>query len=321
MSLTRLVTTVVVCLAVSPNVCFGAQPQSFRFEGKVVIDQDADRLTVDIHENGGPSPNERAVVQRDGTFYFSGVPGTQYQFRVMSAHGDRLYMESWVLRHGDRVELRLTSLPGGRSVKPGGAVSLLRLSHKPVKAAMKLHRAAESFAANGNPGAAVDSLKKAVDADPKWFEAWNNLGGQLLAMSRYEEAAEAFRQAVEIDSRVPASHSNLGLALLCINQPARAEEEGRRAMQLDPTSGKAAYVTGVALLNQRKKPAEALALLEESTKEVPRALLTIAEWYCRNNDLKSCQVPLQTYLKTPLTPHHERARAWLAEVNRNLLLH
>ena len=139
---------------------------------------------------------------------------------------------------------------------------------------MRLVREAYALADQGDLPGSAERLRRATEADPKWFEAWNNLGSRRVAMGQYKEAAEAFLTALAIDNNVAVAHSNLGLAYLFLRQPAAAEASATRALRLEPDSPHASYVVGMALLQQNKNEEEAVSRLRQTSKILPRALLS-----------------------------------------------
>ena len=290
-----------------------------RIEGKVVTEGPADSYFVELYENSGNMLADRVPVGRDGSFTLT-AGGTQlYEVRVVTGHGERVVSEHTYLRAGQPVELRLPRRPeSGRA--PGGAVSMARLAHKPAKAAMKLARQADSLAGDGDLAGSVGRLERAVEEDPQWFEAWNNLGSRLLKMGRYREAADAFSRAIGIDPNQAAVHSNLGLTHLFLREPKEAAKAARKARELEPGSAQTAYVQALAMLQSQETPEEAVALLTGAAATLPRARLAVAEWYCRSGDLKACAAELTVFLKTPRGPNHAAAEKWLGEVRKQLNL-
>lgn len=274
-------------------------------------------LWVEVYDNPGHMLTDRQPVQRDGTFTVNAEGSKIYELRVVTRHGDRITSDHVQFRPGQPVEIRMPK-SYGEGPRPAGPISALRLSHKPVKAAKRLVQEAESLAVSGQIPASAERLTKALEADPNWFEAWNNLGTRRMQMGEYGPAAEAFRHALAIDANNSTVQSNLGLALLFLREPAGAEAAARRALQLEPDSVRATYVAGLAMLQQNKQPAEALANLRTASKLLPRALLTTAEWSCRHNDMEGCATDLRAFLKTPRGPNHEKAERWLSEVKQKM---
>lgn len=308
------VRTLFVCFIVAMTSAAG-QSLTSRHEGKIITTGSTDTLWVELYENNGHMLTERVPVNRDGTFTVTAQGATMYEVRVVTSHGNRVQSEHVQFRQGTPVEIRLAKTIG-EGPRPAGPVSVARLAHKPTKNAKKFLREADSLAEHGDlPGSAAQ-LQKALAEDPQWFEAWNNMGSRRLTLGQYAEAADAFRHALAIDSKSAIVHSNLGLAQLFLRQPLEAEESARRALQLEPDSPRASYVEGMALLQQEKRQEEAVEKLRAAAVVLPRALLAVAEWQCRHDNLGACETDLKTFLKTPRGPNHEAAEKWLARVKK-----
>ncbi|EYD77858.1 Flp pilus assembly protein TadD [Rubellimicrobium mesophilum DSM 19309] len=66
----------------------------------------------------------------------------------------------------------------------------------------------------GRLGQAEDLLRRAVEEDPTFVPAWNNLGVLLMEREKYGEASEVFRRAYAADSgNSDTIRDNLRLAL------------------------------------------------------------------------------------------------------------
>lgn len=294
-----------------------AQPLSQRHEGKIISNSATETLYVEVYEGNGHMLTDRAVVNRDGTFAVNVAPSRAYEVRVVTRNGDRLFSDYITYRPGVPWELRM---PGENAATPlpANPISVTRLAHKPAKNALKLAREAETLAGRGELNASTERLLRVTEADPKWFEAWNNLGARHIATGQYNAAVDAFRTALSIDPNDATVHSNLGLAYLFLRRAPDAEAAAARALKLDPGSARASYVAGLALLQQDKNTAEALATLRAAGKELPRALLAIAEWKCRHDDFPGCRTELKSFLNTPRGPNHESAEKWLKLVEKQL---
>ena len=72
----------------------------------------------------------------------------------------------------------------------------------------------------GRLGQAEDLLRRAVEEDPTFVPAWNNLGVLLLEQGEYGEASEVFRRAYAADSgNSDTIRDNLRLALARMEDP------------------------------------------------------------------------------------------------------
>lgn len=289
-----------------------------RIEGKVIADGPADSYFVELYESSNML-TDRVPVGRDGSFTLNAGGTHLYEVRVVTGHGERLASEHTYLRPGHPLELRLPRRSGGAPA-PGGAVSVARLTHRPDKLVRKLARQADSLAGDGDLAGSVGRLERVVEADPQWFEAWNNLGSRLLKLGRHTEAADAFRRAIDLDPNQSAVHSNLGLTYLFLREAKAAAKSARRARELEPESAQAAYVEALAMLQLDENPEVAVALLRGAALALPRARLAVAEWHCRRGELQSCASELKVFLRTPRGPNHAAAEKWLGEVKKQLNL-
>ncbi|MEO1535465.1 MAG: tetratricopeptide repeat protein [Planctomycetota bacterium] len=77
-------------------------------------------------------------------------------------------------------------------------------------------------------------LRRAIEQDPRFAPAHNNLGSVLLRDNRYYEAATAFERAVALAPNEPEPHNNLGLVLETVGRRSEAIEPYSRAVELDP---------------------------------------------------------------------------------------
>jgi len=77
-------------------------------------------------------------------------------------------------------------------------------------------------------------LKKAIEKDPKNYQAWFDLGFVFNHLGRIEESIHAYRQAVAAKPEVFETNLNLGLMLARFNSP-EAERFLRAATTLKPT--------------------------------------------------------------------------------------
>ena len=63
----------------------------------------------------------------------------------------------------------------------------------------------------GDIARAIDLYRRAVDTNPNFSQAWNNLGRLLLDVERPIDAAIAFRAAADADPSGPEPYFNLGV--------------------------------------------------------------------------------------------------------------
>jgi Flp pilus assembly protein TadD len=209
---------------------------------------------VIVQEGGGPQGGliaelcdplgdkvvSRAVVVPAGEFAFEAVTPGQYRLRI-AAWGGEILAQRVVSAGSDGtpVEIRLERL--GQTAP--ATVSLAQLQHHvPSRAARELGREARAFA-EGDIQGAIAHLRRALEIDPSFMEAHNNLGVRYMALNRFEDAAAEFRRAIELDPAADKAFANLAGALLLLGRDEEAEVAARRAVALAP-----AYFQGHDLL-------------------------------------------------------------------------
>lgn len=86
-----------------------------------------------------------------------------------------------------------------------------------------------SALALGDLEEAVVCYRKAVEADPDFFEGWQALGMALVKVQRPAEAVEALKRAVALQPDDQMAWSSLSLAYARNHQIREAEEAGAKA--------------------------------------------------------------------------------------------
>jgi tetratricopeptide (TPR) repeat protein len=89
---------------------------------------------------------------------------------------------------------------------------------------------------------------KAVANDPKYIEAYNNLGFVLQMLGRAEEAIGCYQKALTINPNYSEAHNNLGIVLRTIGQIDEALQAFDKAIALAPR--RAAFYLSVVRLGR-----------------------------------------------------------------------
>jgi tetratricopeptide (TPR) repeat protein len=103
----------------------------------------------------------------------------------------------------------------------------------------------------GRVAAARESFSKAVNVDPRFEEAYYNLG-MTFALEKPMEAVALLRKAVELDPEFAMAHCELGWVLRQLNRYAEAELHLRRSAELDDSDGLAHVYLGNLLWTKRE---------------------------------------------------------------------
>jgi TPR repeat protein len=151
----------------------------------------------------------------------------------------------------------------------GGSISVALLKHHvPGKARREFVRVGDETR-KGHLEAAIQHLKKAIEIDPAYMEAQNNLGARYIELGDHEQAIPHLRTASRLDPTSIFARTNLGIALWFGGHGSEAEQVASDAVRLAPGFLRAQYLLGL-ILNAKASP-EALQHLKKSAAEIPEA--------------------------------------------------
>jgi Flp pilus assembly protein TadD len=226
-----------------------------------------------------------------------GIRSGEYSVRVTDGRGDELTRDFvTVTESGAPVAVRLSSLPQTQDDSQSGTVSIKRLAHKVPKEAKKLFSKAMDRASDGDSIGAISLLQKAVQIDPEYTEALNNLAARYMIVGDIERAIPHLEKAIAINPHEGRLYSNLALALLNTGKPVEAETAARQALKLDPSDRRSRYMLGMSLFNQRKLTEETLTNLRQTQDVYPRGQLALAAAEAAMGDTATAKSTLQGYL-------------------------
>lgn len=143
---------------------------------------------------------------------------------------------------------------------------LLRLSSDLGGTPQTLNDLGVALRFSGRLEEAEEALHKAIEAEPRYADAWNNLGCVHYLQGGYEEAERCLKEAILLDRR-PVFLLHLGMCHLGSNELDGAEESFTSALRLDASAE--AY-NGLGMVAERRKElARALELYEEALVRSP----------------------------------------------------
>ncbi len=90
-----------------------------------------------------------------------------------------------------------------------------------------------AYAHLGRQDEAIAAYHKAIELDPKYTAAYNNLGNVYRDLGRQDEAIVAYHKAIELDPKYASPHNNLGYLLLKEGQLQQAQAHLEQAISLN----------------------------------------------------------------------------------------
>jgi tetratricopeptide (TPR) repeat protein len=188
----------------------------------------------------------------------------------------------------------------------------------PKRQAVKEFRASVKAIESGGCGQAIAHLKRALEIEPQFFEAHNNLGSCYMKGKQFELALASLAEAHALDAGSAVLESNLAAALLALRRHAEAEEAACRALRLDRQLAGAYYLLGLSLTAQNRFPAEALANFREACGQFPAARLPAAAILIQLGRATEAAQELRDYLRLGTPERRREVGAWLARLETSL---
>jgi Putative Zn-dependent protease, contains TPR repeats len=112
-----------------------------------------------------------------------------------------------------------------------------------------LHYAANCYFIEGNYEEAIKLYNKAIEKNPKFFEAWHNKALSLDYLGNFKEAIKAYDKAIEINPQNATVWSDKAAALGNSRNYEEAIDACDKAIEIDPNCINAWYNKGLALQN------------------------------------------------------------------------
>src|SRR5262249_51701372 len=276
------------------------------------------------------SPEITALADSSGSFTFADLTPGNYVIVVNAGDQYEIAREAITidsdlnlsrvgvkLNSGSRrytVMVTLQSKRDKNSVKPG--VINASLAEVPDNA-RALYQKALDLIKTGDLARAVEDLKAAVVAYPKFPLALNELGVQYLRLGQADKAVEPLKSATKLSPDAASPKLNLGIALLETRQYAEAEAQLREALKIVSTPTAHMYL-GLTLVKVKR--------FEEAQTELETAISTGGEnlgqahrflggLYWRKGENRRAIDEFETYLRlTPNAPDAERVRGTINEL-------
>jgi tetratricopeptide (TPR) repeat protein len=219
----------------------------------------------------------RVFLDRGGSFEVAHLTAGSYEVRVLNRRGEIIRTEyASVFENGPPITIRLSNSAAGDR-PTGETVSVAQLRHKVPRKAAKEYRKAAELMEEGKIAESIKRLKKAIEIDPEYMEAYNDLGTRYMALKQHQTALECFQKAMTLDPHAGPPATNAAVALFAMDRVSEAEDAARLGVRNDRGNVKARYVLGLALVAQNKVTEEAIHNLEVAGEQFPNARLALAK--------------------------------------------
>ena len=145
-----------------------------------------------------------------------------------------------------------------QSLKDRGAQIKLpkrRVEKEPAAKNTDGNAAAQALWQNGqyaDPAKAKSYLDKAIAANPKMAESYNNRGLAFYNLERHQEAINDFSQAIRMKPQYAEAFNNRGNAYYALDQYEQAEADFNKSLQLRPRYAKAHLNRGLVYFQMKK---------------------------------------------------------------------
>lgn len=207
-------------------------------------------MEVELRSEDSRRPSEFLFTDSKGWFFLRGLRANSRYTIVVQGDGKAFNTTSEEFFASPHVVVYVHLKPfvqvKEESVAHG--VSVQQLQHEPPPKARKAYEDAVAALREQRYDVARAKFQEAINADPLYVSAYNELAAVEIAERHYPEAETLLRKAVEIDPGAPHALSNLGLALNYQGRHADALEPLRKALQLRPRWVAPKVFLGIALL-------------------------------------------------------------------------
>jgi tetratricopeptide (TPR) repeat protein len=254
---------------------------------------------------------ERLDNRRSYTIFVTG-DGTNY--------GDTIYPLPPLSGRMTRVTIDLNP-PPRKATAPGGTISAAS-GYKPLAKTAGFYERAHKQIEKNQMDQAEHSLRKAVESDPKFAAAANDLGVLLMQQKRYPEAEPFLRQAVAADPKFINALLNLGMTLNRLGRYSEAVAPLRETLRLEPRLTLAHIHLGIALVETEHydEAEHELAPVTKVARENEALVdLYLGQLYARTRQFEKSISAFNAYLeKAPNAANAREVRALISRMQHEL---
>ena len=160
--------------------------------------------------------------------------------------------------------------------------------------------------------AAEARFQKALNLDPKFMKAYDNLGLTYEALAQYDDAVRVYRQAILMNRSEPTPSPwpplNLGTLLVKLGRLPEAELYLEESLKYDSRFPKAHFQMGVLLEKEKKDDQACKELLEavQNDPSYPEPHYLLGRIYTRQGNKQKADIEWQIFQKLKQESPQER---------------
>jgi tetratricopeptide (TPR) repeat protein len=308
----RLILVLVGLVAFRVTALSGqSKPVQHSVRGRVFAEDSGGNATIKISlaSLNGTVGGEKTLGY-EGTFVYEGLTSGDYTLTIKQENSATLVRPIRIKTYASPktlfLEIRLTE-DGSATIHevvkdytqqniPGQEETETPVSKKAAREFQK----ATKESSQGHYDRAVEHLLKAIQDEPNFFEAYNNLGVQYQKLQQWESAIKAFQQALALRNTSVKPYIGLGSVHLTMGQLDLAAESFNSALKVDSNSIYAHLALG-QIFFQKQNYEVAQDHLETATKlnpaETKKAFLLLAQIQVLRKDYKRANYYLDTMLQ------------------------
>jgi Flp pilus assembly protein TadD len=230
---------------------------------------------------------QRVKTDGSGLFTFRRLTNGIFQIRVQTYGTDYISQTKRVQLERTRASEQVDFILVMKKVtETTASVRVVFVQEVPEQARKEYERAASLLQKTELKKEGLDTLKKAIELFPSYFEALELLGTEYVKQKEYEPAIPVLTKAIEVNRRAYPSLYMLSVAQYNLKQLPEAVESMRRAITFNQKSMNANLWMGM-LLRYQKKLDEAETYLRQAN-QLAESKLSEPHWQLAllYNDLK-----------------------------------
>lgn len=312
-----VVLAVLSCLALAIDLC--AQGGSLR--GRIFLPNGeplAEVIPVTLTSEDARFVPQILYTDSKGWFFLQGLLANQRYSIVVESDGKSwaTTTESFFAGRTVFITVNLRSLETAETVSRSSTVSVQQLQYKPRPEAKRAYQEGLKAYSEKNVDLARQKFRQAVELDPGYVRAYNDLAAVEMDEKRYADAEPWLRAALDKDPDAPLSLLNLGIVLDHLGRYQEAVLALRKTLQLRPQWISPKVYLGIALV-ETNELAEAERFLLRGVRATGRqealAFLYLGKLYAAKGEREKAVSAWESYLaRDPDSPNATEVRSALA---------